>query len=97
MIWRREPEPVPLPPRSNLPGWVTSAGQLAPLLVVAAMTFVSGQLWEMKLQQTKMVEKMEWLCDQATAREKRDVELDRINSRQDQQIQRLLIRTGLER
>lgn len=97
MRWRREPEPFIPPPRMVLPGWVTSAGQLAPLVMLAVITFVSGQLWEMKLQQTKMIEKIEMLCAQAVAREESDTENARINARQDQQIQRLLIRTGLER
>lgn len=64
---------------------------------MAGMCWVGGQLMDMKLQQTKMLQVIEQLCDQGTAREQRDSEIDRINSRQDQQIQRLLIRTGLER
>ena len=51
----------------------------------------------MRLQQTKMLQIIEQLCDQTAARERRDVEVDARDARQDQQIQRLLIHTKLER
>lgn len=80
-----------------VPGWVEATGRAAPAIGVAALCWVAGQVWDMKLQQTKMLQVMEQLCNQSEAREARDRELDQTNARQDQQIQRLLIRTNLER
>ena len=53
-------------------------------------------VWDMKLQQTTMMQIMKQLSEQAELRVARDREIDAVNNRQDQQIQRLLIRTKLE-
>lgn len=79
-----------------VPGWVDAAGKLAPVLVGGALCWVSSMVWDMKLQQTTMMQIMKQLCEQSELRVARDREIDAVNNRQDQQIQRLLIHTRLE-
>lgn len=73
-----------------------AAGKLAPVLAGGALCWVSSMVWDMKLQQTTMMQIMKQLCEQAEVRVARDREIDAVNDRQDQQIQRLLIHTRLE-
>jgi hypothetical protein len=78
--------------RPMVPGWVMTVGQAAP-----ALCWMAGQLWEMKLQQTKMAQLLEQVCERYEAQEQGEKDAARINEAQDRQIQRLLIHASLER